>query len=229
MKVVENIVIVASCIYLFAASAPAQASDQSQGNPSAAGSGAASASAPLSEAEQWVKQRSIPAFMQQNAEEKKKKKPIRTFFKTVAKGAATELGTSMEDMGKDMIFVFSVQDVDPYAKKGPPSNKPSIVMQMAMVDGTIAYLHRFPDNSFAVEDGFADGTVMMPGNDGDFIIKYPNHVQGRVVFQGNQILIYRPDKTITTFKKTASGAYDVSNTKFGYMGTARADDTGDKL
>jgi hypothetical protein len=229
MKVVENVMAVASCIYLFATCVPAQASDGSESSPSGSTSNSASASAPLSEAEQWVKQRSIPAFMQQNAEEKKKKKPIRTFFKTVAKGAATELGTSMDDMGKDMVFVFSVQDIDPYAKKGPPSNKPCIVMQMAMVDGTIAYLHRFPDNSFAVEDGFADGTVMLPGNQGDFIIKYPNHVQGRVVFQGNQILIYRPDKTVTTFKKTASGAYDVSNTKFGYMGTARADDSGDKL
>ncbi|MBS2006933.1 MAG: hypothetical protein JST01_07830 [Cyanobacteria bacterium SZAS TMP-1] len=190
-----------------------------------AAASSASDSPPLSQAEIWVKQRSLPEFMQQNQDAKKKKTPVRSFLKSVAKGAGQELGTSLSDMGKDMVLVFSVQDIDPYAKKGPPSNKPAIVMKMTMVDGSTAYLHHFPDNSFAVEDGFADGTVMVPGDNGEYIVKYPNNVQGKLVFQHNKILIYRPDKTVTTFEKTASGSYEVSNTKFGYMGTARADDT----
>jgi len=181
--------------------------------------------APLSQAEIWVQQRAVPEFMQQNQEAKKRKTPVRSFLHTVAKGAAQELGTSMSDMGKDMILVFSVQDIDPYEKKGPPKNKEAVVMKMQMTDGSSAYLHHFPDNSFAVEDGFADGTVLVPAGGNEWTVKYPNNVQGKLVFQRNQILIYRPDKTITTFKKTASGSYDISNTKFGYMGTARSDDT----
>jgi hypothetical protein len=220
-----KMVAICLCAGLLGAYPPARAADQGHQDGSESSLGAVH----QSQAEFWVKQRTLPSFILEGQEEKKKKTPVRTLFKSVAKGAKSELGTSFDDMGKDMVLVFSVQDIDPYAKKGPPKNKPAIVMKMTMVDGSSAYLHRFPDNSFAVEDGFADGTVMEQDQNGGFIVKYPNGVQGRVVFQGSQILVYRPDKTITTFKKTASGAYSVSNDKFGYMGTARADDSGDKF
>jgi len=201
------------------------ADDSSQGGPSQNSGQNQSDPAPLSQAEIWVKNREVPEFMQQNQEAKKKKTPVRSFLKTVAKGTAKELGTSFSDMGKDMILVFSVQDIDPYEKKGPPKNKEAIVMKMQMLDGSSAYLHHFPDNSFAVEDGFADGTVLVPAGGNEWTVKYPNNVQGKLVYGRNKITIYRPDKTVTTFQKGASGSYEMSNTKFGYMGTARADDT----
>lgn len=182
---------------------------------------------PLTQAEKWVQSRSMPGFILQDTGKKKHKAPVRSFVKKAAKGLANEVAASAEGMAKDAILVFSVQDIDPYDKKGPPANRPAIVLEMTMVDGTTAYLHRFPDNSFAVEGGFADCTVMVPGKQGEFIIKYPNHVQGRVEFQGsNTIIVHRPDNTTTTFSKTASGSYSVSNDKFGYMGTARPDSTG---
>lgn len=182
---------------------------------------------PLTEAEKWVQSRSMPGFILTDNGKKKHKAPVRTFVKKAAKGLANEVAASAEGLAKDAVLVFSVQDIDPYDKKGPPANRPAIVLEMTMVDGTTAYLHRFPDNSFAVEGGFADCTVMVPGKQGEFIIKYPNHVQGRVEFQGsNTIIVHRPDNTTTTFSKTASGSYSVSNDKFGYMGTARPDSTG---
>ncbi|CAN5317077.1 hypothetical protein BH10CYA1_BH10CYA1_54840 [soil metagenome] len=184
---------------------------------------------PLTQAEKWVKQRSMPSWMGPDEEEKKEKKrstPVRSLIKTVAKGTAKELGASLDGMAKDMVFVFSVQDIDPYEKKGPPKNKPAIVLKMTMMDGSTAYLRRFPDNSFAVEDGFADGTVLVPTDRNQYIIKYPNGFNGKVVITANTIVVYRPDKSITTFKKTMSGGYSATNDKLGYMGEARPDRTG---
>ncbi len=182
------------------------------------------------EAEEWVQSKNSPWLTEADSEvEKKKHKgPVRSFVKAVAKGAAKELGTSFEDMGKDMVLVFSVQDVDPYEQKGVPKNRPAIVLKMNMVDGTSCYLRRFPDGSYAMEDGFANGTVLIPRKETrDYLVKYPNGVQGRMVKDNSgTITIYRPDKTVTTFAKTADGGYSINNTKFGYMGDARPDSTG---
>ncbi len=182
------------------------------------------------QAEEWVKSKNSPWLTEADSETEKKKHkgPVRSFVKAVAKGAAKELATSAEDMAKDMVLVFSVQDIDPYEQKGVPKNRPAIVLKMNMVDGSSCYLRRFPDGSYAVEDGFANGTVLIPRQEsGDYLVKYPNGVQGRMVKDNSgTITIYRPDKTVTTFAKTAAGGYTVNNTKFGYMGDARPDTTG---
>ncbi len=186
---------------------------------------------PMWQAEAWVRNKNSPwlTAADSDVEKTKHKGPVRNFIKSVAKGTAKELGTSFDDMAKDMVLVFSVQDIDPYdMSKGPPTNRPAIVMKFTMVDGTSCYLRRFPDGSYAVEDGFANGTVLLPRKEnGDYLVNYPNGVQGRMVkgLDGN-IKIYRPDNTITTFTKNASGGYAANNTKFGYMGEARGDDTG---
>jgi len=178
------------------------------------------------QAEVWAKDRNSPwlTAADSDSEKKKHKGPVRSLIK----GLGKELATSAEDMAKDMVLVFSVQDIDPYEQKGVPANRPAIVLKCNMVDGSSCYLRRFPDGSYAVEDGFADGTVLIPRKEtGDYLVKYPNGVDGRMVKEpGGTIKIYRPDKTITTFEKTASGGYSVNNTKFGYMGDARPDRTG---
>lgn len=182
------------------------------------------------QAEAWAQDHNSPWLSEADSdvEKKKHKGPVRNFIKTVAKGTAKELGTSFEDMAKDMVLVFSVQDIDPYEQKGPPKNRAAIVLKFTMADGSSCFLRRFPDGSYAVEDGFADGTVLLPRRETrDYLVKYPNGVQGRMVKDNaGNITIYRPDKTVTTFSKTASGGYRAENTKFGYMGEARSDQTG---
>lgn len=183
------------------------------------------------QAEAWAESKTSPwlSAADSDVEKKKHKGPVRSFVKAVAKGTAKELGTSMEDMAKDMVLVFSVQDIDPYDQsKGPPPNRPAIVLKIQLVDGTSCYVRRFPDGSYAVEDGFANGTVFLPRKETrDYLVKYPNGFQGRMVKtpDGN-IVIYRPDRTETIFKKNASGGYTATNSKLGYLGEARADDTG---
>ncbi|MDZ4836366.1 MAG: hypothetical protein SGJ27_21540 [Candidatus Melainabacteria bacterium] len=182
------------------------------------------------QAEAWAKNRNSPWLTpaDSDVEKKKHKGPVRSFVKSVAKGTAKELGTSMHDMARDMVFVFSVQDIDPYEQKGVPANRPAIVLKFTMVDGTSCFLRRFPDGSYAIEDGFADGTVLLPRKEtGDYLVNYPNGFQGRMVkaSDGN-ITIYRPDKTETKFTKNASGGYTATNTKLGYLGEARPDTTG---
>ncbi len=183
------------------------------------------------QAEAWAENKTSPWLnaADSDVEKKQHKGPVRSFVKAVAKGTAKELGTSMEDMAKDMVLVFSVQDIDPYDQsKGPPTNRPAIVLKMQLVDGTSCYVRRFPDGSYAVEDGFANGTVFLPRKETrDYLVKYPNGFQGRMVKtpDGN-IVIYRPDRTETVFKKNASGGYTATNSKLGYLGEARGDDTG---
>lgn len=178
------------------------------------------------QAEAWVNDHNSPWLSAADSENEKKKHsgPVRSLVKAVGK----ELGTSASDMAKDMVFVFSVQDIDPYEQKGPPTDRPAIVMKCNMVDGTSCYLRRFPDGSYVIEDGFAANTVLIPRKETrDYLVKYPNNTQGRMVKQPDgTIKIYRPDDTVTTFEKQASGGYRVSNTKFGYMGDARPDRTG---
>lgn len=181
------------------------------------------------QAEEWVKTRNSPWLSKADAETDKKnhKGPVRSFLKTVAKGTAKELGTSMSDMAKDMVLVFSVQDIDPYEKKGPPKDRTAIVLKFTLADGSNCYLRRFPDRSYAIEDGFADGTVLIPREESDdYLVRYPNGARGRMVKHGDNVTIFRPDKTTTTVMKTMSGGYSVRNTEFGYMGEARPDSTG---
>jgi hypothetical protein len=181
---------------------------------------------PVWQAEAWVKNSTTPWLTPGDMEDQKKKHkgPVKSFVKAIGK----ELGTSASDMAKDMVFVFSVQDIDPYEQKGVPMNRPAIVLKMNMVDGSSAYLRRFPDGSYAIEDGFANGTVLIPRKaTNDYLVRYPNGVDGRMVkAPDGEIKIYRPDNTVTTFSKTPSGGYSMSNTKFGYMGEARPDRTG---
>jgi hypothetical protein len=189
------------------------------------------ANEPMWQAEAWAESKTSPwlTAADSDVEKKKHKGPVRSFVKAVAKGTAKELGTSFSDMAKDMVLVFSVQDIDPYDQsKGPPPNRPAIVLKMDLVDGTSCYLRRFPDGSYAVEDGYANGTVLLPRKETrDYLVKYPNGFQGRMVKSADgNIVIYRPDRTETIFKKNASGGYTATNSKLGYMGEARPDDTG---
>lgn len=209
----------------YSAQKPAVAPDLSA-TPNLAGQNAPAA--PLSQAEIWVRDRFNPGGQSAAQLLQQKKHPVKSFFKSVAKGTAQELGASAHDMAQDMVFVFSVQDIDPYDKTRAPSNKQCVVMEFTMVDGSTAYLHQFPDGSYAIENGFADGTVMVPTSPTNYIIKYPNGVSGTVVRQSDQVTVYRPDHTITAVKKEPSGNYRISNSKFGYMGEARPDDTGNQ-
>lgn len=180
------------------------------------------------QAEDWVKNRTsdslLPGTQVDPAQQKKNHKgPVRRLVKGVGK----ELGASMTDMAKDMVLVFSVQDIDPYEKKGPPKNKPAIVLEINLVDGSTCYLRHFPDGSYAIEDGFADGTVLIPGaTRSEYTVKYPNGLQARMVSQGQTMTIYRPDNSTTTVTKTAAGGFTIRNTEQGYMGEARPDSTG---
>lgn len=190
---------------------------------------AADAQVKVWQAEEWAKTRNSPWLSKEDGEQEKKthKGPVRSLIKGIAKGTAKELGTSAADMAKDLVFVFSVQDIDPYEKKGIPKNRPAIVLKFTMVDGSSCFLRRFPDGSYAIEDGFADGTVMIPREDtGDYLIKYPNGARGRMVKHGDNVTIFRPDNTTTTVTKTPSGGFRLNNTKLGYMGEARPDSTG---
>lgn len=190
---------------------------------------AADAQVKVWQAEEWAKTRNSPWLSKDDAETDKKthKGPVRNLIKAVAKGTAKELGTSASDFAKDMVLVFSVQDIDPYEKKGPPKNRTAIILKFTMMDGSSCFLRRFPDGSYAIEDGFADGTVLIPRQDtNDYLVKYPNNTRGRMVKHGDNVTIFRPDNTTTTVEKTMSGGYKVHNTKFGYMGEARPDSTG---
>lgn len=209
--------------------------DQQDPSPSSAESSLSNDPAPPEfekqwQAESWAQSKSSPWLSPADAEQDKKthKGPVRSFLKAAAKGTAKELGTSFEDLAKDMVLVFSVQDIDPYEKKGAPKNRAAIVLKFNLNDGSSCYLRRFPDGSYAVEDGFANGTVLLPRRDArDYLVKYPNGVRGRMVKDNaGNITVYRPDRTETRFTKTASGGYTASNTKFGYMGEARGDSTG---
>lgn len=133
-----------------------------------------------------------------------------------------------EDQVFSTEFVFSAQEfMDPYDKSGPPVDKPAIVSKFVLIDGSNCDLRRFPDGSYAIEDGYADGTVIVPDEASTYLIKYPNGARGKLVRKSSStIVIYRPDKTITTVSKTNSGGYTVRNSKHGYMGEARLDRTG---
>ena len=132
----------------------------------------------------------------------------------------------LSDMAKDMVFVFSAQDIDPY-KKSAPKDKPYTLATVSLVDGSICKLIKYPDNSGKVVGGFADGTIIAPLNDQTFVIGYPNGARGRMEkLPGGCFKIYRPDKTITTMTKDPAGRYSIRNNELGYMGEAAPDRSG---
>ncbi len=164
----------------------------------------------------------LAAQPEKAAPENKKSGPLRY----VLNGLKNETKASLSGMGKDMVFVFSCQDIDPYAKKAP-TNKPYVDLSIRLVDGTICKLVKYPDNSAKIEGGFADGTIIAPLSGNTFAVGYPNGVYGRLEkLPAGGFKIYRPDNTITTLQKSASGRYHLRNTKFGYMGEAIPDRTG---
>lgn len=166
-------------------------------------------------------QAEMPDQPAEQDQKKGKKHPVVSFMKGVGK----ELATSADYMGKDMVLLFSVQDVDPYEKKAP-TNRPYELLTFRLIDGSRASLIKYPDGSGRIEGSFADGTVIIPTSDREFLVKYPNGAKGRLVKTGSDIKVYRPDKTVTTFKKGMSGGYSVSNNKLGYWGEAVPDRTG---
>ncbi|MBS2002848.1 MAG: hypothetical protein U0103_09060 [Candidatus Obscuribacterales bacterium] len=144
----------------------------------------------------------------------------------VAKAMVSELGTDASGMLKDSMFVFSAKDFDPYDKKAP-KNKPYTLLEIQMIDGSQASVVKYPDNSGKVVGGFADGTIIAPSGPNSYIVAYPNGARGKLVkINGIEYDVYRPDNTVTRIKKTASGDYDMTNNKLGYLGTARTDTLG---
>ncbi len=154
-----------------------------------------------------------------------KKKGVRP-IRLLAKAVTSELGTDASGMLKDSMFVFSAKDFDPYDKQAP-TNKPYTLLEIRMIDGSEASLIKYPDNSGKVVGGFADGTIIAPSGPKTFIVAYPNGARGKLVkISGNEFDIYRPDNTVTRCTKTMSGDYEMTNSKLGYMGTARTDTEG---
>jgi hypothetical protein len=154
------------------------------------------------------------------------KHPTRHKLMAVAKGLKQELATSLVDTAKDAAFVFSVQDIDPYDETKVPKNKPYRMLDMQLVDGTIASLIKYPDGSGRINGGFADGTVFIPDGNHQYLVKYPNGARGRMEKVGNAYKIYRPDNSITTISRDGNGKYEMTNDKIGYMGEAVPDETG---
>ncbi len=142
------------------------------------------------------------------------------------KGMAKDLGMSANDMGKDLILAFSVQDYDPYAEK-PSGNKPYVVAEATLTDGSNAQIVKFPDKSLLIKGGFADGTYACPTGAGIYTICYPNGVQGVMkILPGGGYQIARPDNTVTTISRTNENTFRISNSKIGYMGDINTDETG---
>lgn len=164
------------------------------------------------------------AAQSENAPVKKKKKrgPVRF----VAKAIASELGTDGSDMLKDTAFVFSAKDFDPYEKK-PPTDKPYTALELELVDGSSAEVIKYPDRSCKVVGSYLDGTIIAPCADGSYIVAYPNGVRSKMSrVSPVEYKIYRPDKTVTTMRKTGAGNWEISNTKIGFIGTAQPDTEG---
>lgn len=164
-----------------------------------------------------------PLGLTEEGSKPKKKKPVRKFIK----GLGKELGKSGEYLAKDLFMFLSVQDIDPYEKSGPPLDKKATILHIRYTDGSTCEIVRYPDRSFRANGSVFDGTVVIPDGPTGFIVKYPNGVQGRLERDSSgQVKIFRPDKTVTTLKKTMSGAFEISNDKLGYLGTARTSETG---
>jgi hypothetical protein len=153
---------------------------------------------------------------------KSKKGPLKLVFK----GLGSEAKANSTDMAKDLMFVFSAQDVDPY-KKSAPTDKPYTLFTCHLVDGTLCKVIKYPDNSDKVVGGFADGTIVAPLDQNTFVVGYPNGARGKLEkLPDGGFKIYRPDKSITTMTRSASGRYSIRNNVIGYMGDAFSDRSG---
>src|SRR5215469_6926214 len=104
MRAIEAILGLALCVGVAGSGLSVLAADEARGGVSI------NSTATLTQAEQWVKNRSLPSFVLQDQEDKKKPAPLRTIAKGVAKGTKKELSSSLSGMAKDMVFVFSAQD-----------------------------------------------------------------------------------------------------------------------
>ncbi|HNG76484.1 MAG TPA: hypothetical protein PLY72_18570, partial [Candidatus Obscuribacter sp.] len=133
-------------------------------------------------------------------------------------GIAGEFAADASMFVKDSIFVFSAQDIDPYVTK-PDPKKPYEAFELRIVDGSSAIVTRFPDGSAKVEGSYLDGTICAPLSRGSWVIGYPNGARGKLVQDGRNLVLYRPDKTITTMKPGMDGGYDAVNSKLGFIGT----------
>ena len=149
----------------------------------------------------------------------KKRGPIRKVFRAIG----SEVANDSANFLKDSIFVFSAQDIDPYTAK-KPSKKPYISYEMRIVDGSSATVTKYPDGSSRIDGSYLDGTILAPLAPRAMVIAYPNGARGKMVKEGNEVKIYRPDKTITTLKQTMSGTYEATNNQLGYLGSARPED-----
>jgi hypothetical protein len=144
----------------------------------------------------------------------------------VFKGLGNEAKANVKGMAQDMVFVFSAQDIDPYAK-GPPKDKPYRLLSVQLVDGSRCELIKYPDDSGKIVGGFADGTIIAPLNPKTYVVGYPNGARGRLEKTSDGgCKVFRPDGTVTTLKKTMSGRFAIRNDQLGYMGDATPDRTG---
>lgn len=148
--------------------------------------------------------------------------PLRYVFK----GLGNEAKSNAKGMAQDMVFVFSAQDIDPYAK-GPPKDKPYRLLSVQLVDGSRCSLIKYPDDSKKIVGGFADGTIIAPISPKTYVVGYPNGARGRLEKTSDGgAKIFRPDGSVTTLKKSMSGRFSIRNDKLGYMGDATPDRTG---
>jgi hypothetical protein len=158
-------------------------------------------------------------------EKREKRGPLRTIVRGTGKALADEVSGTAQAIGRDMLLCFSAQENDPYERK-PPKNKPHEIASFRLVDGTTCEVVKYPDGSCKVKRGFADGTIIAPLSNGTYIVGYPNGSRATLERNGDQIIVHRPDKTTTTYQKTLSGHYKISNDSLGYMGEGIVDQTG---
>lgn len=155
-------------------------------------------------------------------EKEDSKRPVRRFLS----GLGKELGASADAFGKDLTMFLSVQDVDPY-EKSAPTDKPYVMGRTRLVDGTMADIVKFPDKSMRVSGGFADGTYACLTSNNNYVVHYPNGVKGTMkLFSDGGMEIHRPDNSVTTVTKNVGGSFRMRNTKMGYMGEIKTDQTG---
>lgn len=155
-----------------------------------------------------------------NKMHKRKGGPVRK----VIKGIASETVQDLKDMADDSIFVFSANSFGP--DHTTSETKPYQAYEITLMNGDIASVTAFPDQSFRISGGTFDGTcACRNASTGHYTIYYPNGVQGSVKpLGGGSFEILRPDQTITTFKKSSTGGFRISNSKTGYAGEMTPDE-----
>jgi hypothetical protein len=193
------------------------ANDDPANSAAAASVDRAAASVPPSE-RQWQAEAPEAANVKPH-----RRHPLVSFVKAVGK----EVDYRLDETAKDMVFVFSAQDIDPYdQQESPPADKPYERAKIRLSDGSQILVIKFPDGSQRVAGGFADGTVLIPVAPGEFTVKYADGRRGKLIKLANdEYRVYRPDKSITTFKKQPSGKYTVVNEGLGIKSEAALDES----